>query len=94
MANVRIIIDGDTVMDANMTLQSGDLPSMTELRQLLEGGQRGQAMGLDQFRTWSMPTIGALTATLIEANTRGNLPDTTITVTTRGKGWTLHVEHA
>ena len=88
MANVRIIIDSTTVMDSQVTLRQGDLPSMDTLRSQLENAAGGT------FKPWLMPTIGTLGAVLLDANLKGAVQDTTITVTTRDTGWTLDVEHA
>lgn len=87
MANVRIIVDGNTVMDSQVSLRQGDLPTMDELRTSLEkaGGK---------FQPWQLPTVGALSTVLLEANLAGTVKNTTITVTTRDTGWTLDVEQA
>jgi hypothetical protein len=88
MANIRIIIDNVTAMDSEVTLRQGDLPTMENLRTSLETAAGGQ------FKPWQLPTVGALSAVLLEANTKGSVRDTTITVTTHANGWTLGVEHA
>lgn len=88
MANVKVVIDGNTVMDSQVTLRQGELPSMDTLR-----GQLEQSAG-GTFKPWLMPTIGTLGAILLDANLKGAVQDTTITVTTRADGWTLDVEHA
>lgn len=88
MANIRIVIDNVTAMDAEVSLRQGDLPGMEDLRTSLENTAGGQ------FQPWQLPTVGALSAVLLEANMKGAVQDTTITVTTRADGWTLDVEHA
>jgi hypothetical protein len=86
MANVKIIVDGTTAMDAQVSLRQGELPTLPELRTSLEKAAGGK------FQPWQMPTLGALSAVLLESNLKGSIPDTTITVTTRKGGWTLDVE--
>lgn len=86
MAKIRIIINGTTAMDSNVTLRQGDLPNMEGIRASLQNAAGGQ------FQPWQLPTVGALSATLLEGTTKGALVDTTITVTTRQGGWNLDVE--
>lgn len=88
MANVRIIIDGNTAMDSEVSIRTGALPTMDELKGSLQKAAGGE------FKPWQLPTVGALSAVLLEANMKGAVRDTTITVTTRGNGWTLDVEQA
>ena len=85
MARIAIVIDNVTAMDADVTLRQGDLPTMDELKSSLQ-----QAAG-GEFKPWLLPTVGALSAVLLEANLKGTVQDTTITVTTRGTGWALDV---
>lgn len=83
MSRIRIVVDGNTVMDTEVTLRQGDLPNMDEIKASLTAAAAGT------FQPWQLPTVGALSATLLEANMRGATRDTTITVTTRDGGWTL-----
>lgn len=87
MANIKIVVDGNTAMDSNVTLRQGDLPTMDQFRDSLQNAAGGQ------FQPWQLPTVGALSAILLEANMKGAIRDTTITVTTDDDGWTLDVEH-
>jgi hypothetical protein len=87
MANVRIIIDGTTAMDSEVSLRTGALPTMDELKGSLQKAAGGE------FKPWQLPTVGALSAVLLEGNLKGAIPNTTITVTTRDGGWTLDVQH-
>lgn len=88
MAQIRIVIDDTTVMDSDVTLRQGDLPTMDQLRDSLQKSAGGQ------FQPWQMPVVGALSSVLLEANAKGAVRDTIITVTTRPGGWALDVEHA
>lgn len=85
MARVQIVIDGTTAMDSEVTLRQGNLPSMDALRSSLQQAASGQ------FQPWQLPTVGALSAVLLDANAKGHIPNTTITVTTRPNGWCLDV---
>lgn len=86
MSRIRIEVDGQTAMDSNVTLRQGELPNMDTLKASLQSASGGQ------FQPWQLPTIGALSAVLLEANLKQHIPDTTIAVTTRGNGWCLDVD--
>lgn len=85
MARIAIIVNGNTAMDSQVTLRSGDLPPMDTIKASLQNAAGGQ------FQPWQLPTVGALSAVLLDANLKGHIPDTTITVTTHDSGWTLDV---
>lgn len=85
MARIRIVIDGTTVMNTDVTLRQGGLPSMDDLKQELQKAAGGEV------RAWQPIIPGTLGTILLEANLNGAIPDTTIAVTTRPNGWTLDV---
>ncbi|MDO3206618.1 MFS transporter [Mycobacteroides abscessus] len=80
MSHIRIIVDGDTLMDADPGNWRSTPPDIESLK-LKTGGQ-----------PWGIALMGAVAeaATLSMANLPAT--DTTIVVTTRDNGWTLDVE--
>lgn len=86
MARIAIIVNGTTAMDSQVSLRTGDLPPMDTIKQSLQGAAGGE------FQPWQLPTVGALSAILLDANLKGAIPDTTITVTTHDSGWCLDVK--
>lgn len=80
VSRIAIIVDGNTVMDSQVTLRQGDLPTMDELKASLQTAAKGQ------FQPWQMPTVGLLSAALLEANMKGAIRDAVITVITRSNG--------
>ena len=87
MSRIAIIIDGNTVMDSQVTLRQGELPNLDDIRKTLTPAN-------GTFQPWSATIIGTLGAELLIAKAGGTIPNITITVTTRDTGWTLDVEHA
>lgn len=83
---IRIDIDGNTVMNAEVSIRDGALPSLDEIRNSLT-----PATGT--FQPWSAVALGALGTELHAATARGQIPNITLTVTTSEHGWTLGVEH-
>lgn len=86
MARIAIIVNGTTAMDSEVSLRTGSLPPMDTIKTSLQNAVGGE------FQPWQLPTVGALSAILLDANLKGAIPDATITVTTRDRGWTLDVE--
>ncbi|MDV7194622.1 hypothetical protein [Mycolicibacterium fortuitum] len=93
MARIAIIVNGTTVMDANVSLRSGDLPNIEELLQPLQNSSDGE------FKPWLSVTGGVLGMVILESNLKGSVRDTTITVTSRPDGgdripWGISVDYS
>ena len=84
MATVRITVDGNTVMDAQVTLTTGDLPPLDQIRQSLTPAN-------GSFQPWSATVVGALGAELLLAKAKGTMPDIGIDVETSETGWAVTV---
>jgi hypothetical protein len=79
---IRIDIDGNTVMNAEVSIRTGELPSLDEIRKSLT-----PATGT--FQPWSAVALGALGTELHAATARGQIPNITLTVTTSEHGWAM-----
>lgn len=84
MSQVRIIVDGATLMDAEVSMTTGALPELADLRDKLTPANGA-------FRTWSATVIGTLGAELLAGKAAGRIPGITITVTTDPDGYTIGV---
>ena len=101
MAQIRVVVDGKTIVDSNPD-QWGDYEpkEISAVKDL--AGQNGTlqpAMMLVQFYVVQMAAISLAkrrgVARMGSDSTMKNFTtDTTITITTRDSGWTLDVEHA
>ena len=85
MSHFRMIVDGTTVMDADVNQRRGELPGIEELKASLQRGANGE------FQPWSVCAIQALALSLQPIMLGKTIGDVTITVTTRPGGWTLDV---
>jgi hypothetical protein len=83
MSNIRITIDGDTVMDSDPGDWSLTPPDIDSLK--LKATGPGKPWGLAV-----MSTIADAAPRALAGHTIGN---TTITVTTTSTGWTMDVDH-
>lgn len=79
---IRIDIDGNTVMNAEVSIRDGELPSLDEIRKSLT-----PATGT--FQPWSAVALGALGTELHAGSAAGHVPDITLTVTTHKDGWAM-----
>ncbi|MCV7255339.1 MFS transporter [Mycobacterium hackensackense] len=80
-----MIVDGATVMDADVNPRRGELPGIEELKASLQRGANGQ------FQPWAVCAIQALALSLQPMLMGKEVGDVTITVTTRQGGWALDV---
>lgn len=85
MSQFRIIVDGTTVMDADVNPRRGELPSLDDIKGSLQRAAGGQ------FQPWAVCTVQALALSLQPMLMGKPATATTITVTTRAGGWTLDV---
>jgi hypothetical protein len=79
---IRIDIDGNTVMNHEVSIRTGELPSLDEIRKSLT-----PATGT--FQPWSAVALGALGTELHAGSAAGHVPDITLTVTTHKDGWAM-----
>lgn len=84
MSQVRITIDSETILDAQLSMTTGDLPDLNTLRDKLTPAKGG-------FSTWSATVIGILGAELLAGKAAGTIPNLSITVTTRDDGYEISV---
>jgi hypothetical protein len=83
MANIRITVDGNVLMDADPGTWSSAPPNMMPL-------QLGKP-DPDPWMVAMMPTVAKVATEAMAGKKPG---DITITVTTDDNGWTLDVEHS
>lgn len=86
MSRIRVTVNGDTLMDADVSPRHGDLPDINTLRASLE--TTAKKAGGD-FQLWSAAILPIIGLTIAPMSLGRTVPDTTITVETKDDGWTI-----
>ncbi|MCV7208409.1 hypothetical protein [Mycolicibacterium canariasense] len=85
MSHIKIEVDGNIVMDAEVSPRRGELPSLDDIQGSLKKAAGGT------FQPWAVCAIQALALAMQPMLVGKPTGDTTIAVTTRAGGWALDV---
>lgn len=91
MSRIRVTVNDQTLMDADVSPRHGDLPDINTLRNSLE--QSAKQAGGD-FQLWSAAILPIIGLTIAPMSLGRTVPDTTITVETRNDGWRIDYTQA
>lgn len=80
MSHIKITVDGKTLMDADPGTWRSTPPNIPDLKR--QSGGQG----------WGLAVMATLAQTATLAELGQSTGDTTMTITTRAKGWSLDVE--